>query len=68
MVDGEPIFVCKFCDECFDVDTIDKHIEDDYGKTVTRKEWTSCEDSEYGMSSEYNMKKYEDEPYKGHPR
>ena len=36
--------------------------EDDHGKTVTRKEWTSCEDSDCGICSECNMKKYEDEP------
>ena len=57
MVDGEPTFACKLCDECFDVDTIENHIEDDYGK-----EWTSCDDSHCGICSECNMKKYEDEP------
>ena len=65
MVDGEPVFACNLCNECFDVDTIEKHIEDDHGKTVTRKEWTSCEDSDCGICSECNMKKYEDEPQEG---
>ena len=38
MFDGESVFSCKLCNECFDFDTIEKHSKNVHGKVVTRKQ------------------------------
>ena len=64
IVDGKPVFTCNLCDEGFyDLEIIEKHIEDDHGKIVTYKEWTECGGKDCGICSECTiMKKYDYEP------
>ena len=64
MVNGETVFACNLCNEGFDdLDIIEKHIEENHGKIVTYKEWTSCGNSDCGECIECNIiNKYDNGP------